>query len=174
MKIPQLVGITGLPRSGKDSVAQFLIAEHGGYRYAFADPIVNMLNAGFQQDFNSDYWVQRKEDQIPIIGKSPRELRQLLGTEWGRKLIHIDLWVSLALGEFIKNGPGMVIPDVRFPNEAKFVRERGVLIHVDGPRGVASNDHESNEPLAKLTSDLLIVNDGSLADLQYKVTGLFE
>ncbi len=106
--------------------------------------------------------------------KSPRELRQLLGTEWGRNMVDKDLWITLAKAERIENGPGMVIPDVRFPNEATFVRERGVLVHIDSPRGVVLNAHSSNVPLARLTDDLVIVNDGTLSDLQQKVEALFD
>ena len=175
MQKPSVVGIAGLPHSGKDTVAQFILAKFGGYRYAFADPIVRMLNAGFQTDFRSEEWVANKERPIPMAGnKSPRELRQLLGTEWGRNMVDKDLWITLAKAERIENGPGMVIPDVRFPNEATFVRERGVLVHIDSPRGVVLNAHSSNVPLARLTDDLVIVNDGTLAELQQKVEALFD
>ena len=175
MQKPSVVGIPGLPHSGKDTVAQFILAKFGGYRYAFADPIVRMLNAGFQTDFRSEEWVANKERPIPMAGnKSPRELRQLLGTEWGRNMVDKDLWITLAKAERIENGPGMVIPDVRFPNEATFVRERGVLVHIDSPRGVVLNAHSSNVPLARLTDDLVIVNDGTLAELQQKVEALFD
>lgn len=174
MGIPVIIGIAGLPRSGKDTVAAYLLAKHGGYRYAFADAIVRMLNAGFETDFDNEYWTEHKEDIIPAIGKSPRELRQLLGTEWGRNLINKDLWVTLALAKYIKQGPGMVIPDVRFQNEAKFVRDRGgVIIHVDGPHGVMSNTHVSNMPITRISADLVIQNTGSLVDLHHKVDELF-
>lgn len=175
MQKPLVVGIAGLPHSGKDTVAQFILAKFGGYRYAFADPIVRMLNAGFQTDFRSEEWVANKERPIPMAGnKSPRELRQLLGTEWGRNMVDKDLWITLAKAERIRNGPGMVIPDVRFPNEATFIRERGVLIHVEGPHGFVTHAHSSDTPLARLTDDLVIVNDGTLSDLQQKVEALFD
>ena len=176
MSLPPIVGITGLPRSGKDTVADFLLAKHRGtYKYSFAEPIVNMLNAGFSQDFRSDYWTERKGESIPLLGKSPRELMQTLGTEWGRQHVHPDVWVFLANQRFLKLGAGMVIPDVRFENEADFVRKyNGILIHVDNPATPPHNDHVSNSMLHRKPEDLLINNNGDLVELQQTVEGLFD
>ena len=176
MGIPVIVGITGLPRSGKDTVADFLIAKHPGtYKYSFAEPIVNMLNAGFNQDFRSDYWTERKKEPIPLLGKSPRELMQTLGTEWGRDHIHPDLWVFLAAQRFLKAGSGMIIPDVRFENEADFVRSRGgVLLHMSKFDAPLPNGHVSNAPVKQLERDIFVCNDGDLTTLQHNVEGIFD
>ena len=40
-----VIGLSGYASSGKDTVAQFLIEEHGFEKIAFADPIRNMLLA---------------------------------------------------------------------------------------------------------------------------------
>lgn len=175
MSLPVIVGITGLPRSGKDTVADFLIAKHPGtYKYSFAEPIVNMLNAGFNQDFRSDYWTERKKEPIPLLGKSPRELMQTLGTEWGRHHVHPDLWVFLAAQRFIQTGDGMIIPDVRFENEADFVRKRGgVIIHVS-KYDVKSTGHVSDNKISAATGDFGVINDGGLVELQHTVEGLFK
>jgi hypothetical protein len=45
---------------------------------------------------------QLKETPLPVIGKSPREIMQTLGTEWGRRLVNPDLWVCLAEREVEK------------------------------------------------------------------------
>lgn len=176
MGIPVIVGITGLPRSGKDTVADFLIAKHPGtYKYSFAEPIVNMLNAGFNQDFRSDYWTERKKEPIPLLGKSPRELMQTLGTEWGRHHVHPDLWVFLAAQRFIQTGDGMIIPDVRFENEADFVRKRGgVIIHVVGIREDRASEHDSDSGVRLELGDLRVSNSGDLSELQHTVEGLFD
>lgn len=176
MSLPPIVGITGLPRSGKDTVADFLLAKHRGtYKYSFAEPIVNMLNAGFSQDFRSDYWTERKGEPIPLLGKSPRELMQTLGTEWGRQHVHLDLWVFLANQRFLKLGAGMVIPDVRFENEAAFVRKYGgVLLHISKFDAPLSNGHVSNTPVKQIEGDIILCNDGGLAELQQNVEELFK
>lgn len=175
MNLPPIVGITGLPRSGKDTVADFLLAKHRGtYKYSFAEPIVDMLNVGFNQNFRSDYWTERKGEPIPLLGKSPRELMQTLGTEWGRQHVHPDLWVFLANQRFLKLGAGMIIPDVRFENEAAFVRKYGgVVVHMSKFNAPLPNEHVSNKPIVGNAGDLILCNDGDLAELQHNVEGLF-
>jgi hypothetical protein len=54
---------------------------------------------------------------------------QSLGTEWARKLVTEDVWMLMLRERLVKDmnkrGSPMVIDDLRFPNEAKMVRELG-------------------------------------------------
>lgn len=99
-------------------------------------------------------------NRIELIKLTPRKLLQLLGTECGRDIIHPNIWVNAlfsdykAKGEGIKdnifstpNGnvkmqlnplfdgeyfPNWIITDVRFPNEAQSIKDRGgILIRVN-------------------------------------------
>ena len=58
----------------------------------------------------------------------------------------------------------VVISDVRFQNEADFVRERGTLIHLTG-RGGIGQGHQSELGLDAMPSDITIANDGDLKKL---------
>jgi hypothetical protein len=130
---PPIIGFTGPPGAGKSLCAEVYRGVNGGYLYAFATPIKNMLRAGFGIDFEDPYWNDRdnKEKLIPAFGVSPRELMQTLGSNWGRELVNPDVWITLATGVLIKRGAGMVISDLRFENEAKWVRDRGgIVVHV--------------------------------------------
>ena len=117
MSRPPLIGIAGRARTGKDSVARFIIAAIGGYQYALADPIRAML-VPLGINLSDPYWQDRKEDIIPALGVSPRRMMQTLGTDWGRNMVNPEIWTLLAHARLICNGPGMVISDVRFENEA--------------------------------------------------------
>lgn len=167
---PPIIGLTGKARCGKDTVANFLIAAIGGYRYAFADPIRDMLHAGLGIDMNSAYWKDHKEEAIPAFGVSPRQMMQTLGTEWGRDLVNKDLWLLLAKGKLFRTGPGMVVTDVRFENEADWIRKMGGrIIHVlrDDTPAVAA--HSSEGGVARLNEDLVISNTGTIDELQHMV-----
>ncbi|ADC73170.1 conserved hypothetical protein (plasmid) [Thioalkalivibrio sp. K90mix] len=122
-----LIGISGPARSGKDATASILVAR-GFERIAFADPVKAAVGALFP---DVDHY-EDKERVIPEIGKSSRELQQTLGTEWGRHMVHPNLWLILAdraiEAAFAAGKPGVVISDVRFDNEAEFVRNRGGLV----------------------------------------------
>lgn len=169
---PSVIGLTGRARSGKDTVADFLIAARPGLRrYAFADPIRKML-IPLGVDLRDDYWVERKEETIPLINASPRRLMQTLGTEWGRNLIHPDLWLRFAEQDLLNNGPGVVITDVRFENEAEFVRKYGVLIHIKRERVDAVATHVSESGIAIHEGDFTLWNNGTLDSLQAAVESL--
>lgn len=162
---PAVIGIAGPARAGKDTLARFIIANIGGYRYSFADPIRAMLKAGFGIDMSEPYWLERKEEVIAALGKSPRQLMQTLGTEWGRDLVHPDVWLLLGLNQLMSAGPGMVIPDVRFGNEAAWVRKHGVLVHVRRGDAPAVNAHASEAGIEVGEGEIVFKNDGSIEDL---------
>ena len=172
MPQPPLIGIAGRARSGKDTVANFIIAAIGGYRYSFADPIRAML-VPLGVDMNDPYWQARKEDVIPALGVSPRRMMQTLGTEWGRQLINPDLWIIMAHQRLLQNGPGMVIPDVRFENEAAWIRKHGGwIIHVIRPEAKAVEAHASEDGIEILDADAQLFNSGTLEELQLSVRKL--
>ena len=78
-----LIGITGPAFSGKDTIANHLCLTHGYFTCeAFADPLRDGLSALFGL-FPHHFDAKHKETVIEWIGKSPRELLQTLGTQWG-------------------------------------------------------------------------------------------
>lgn len=161
-----IIGLAGPARSGKDTVASFIIAAVGGYRYAFADPIRQML-VPLGIDMNDPYWQERKEKIIPALNASPRKLMQTLGTEWGRQLIDPNIWLTLASQRLLTRGAGMVIPDVRFENEAEWVRNKGGrIIHVVRANPAQVETHVSENGVAKDPLDAILFNSGTLEELQ--------
>lgn len=176
----KVIGVAGHARAGKDTIAGWLVKERGARSYSFAFPIkmalTNLLRIEWQTWFGPE-----KELPIPEIGKSPRELAQTLGTEWGRNLVHPDLWVIIAKMSLDPSAAELrdatyVIPDVRFENEAAFVREHGTLVHVyrdgaDGKVGIIGHESESGVQFAP--GDILISNNGTIEDLHHKLGALF-
>ena len=179
----QLIGIHGKARSGKTSVATWLGKNRDAFAAAFADPIkqtiVNLF--GLTWDYFHDAGL--KEAPIHGIGRSPRYLAQSLGTEWGRDLVHPDIWVFamqqyLAAGKvWGKLGQMIVIHDLRFENEAKWIREHGTVLHITRPGAdgnVGIEGHASEAGIVPVAGDLLIRNDGSLEDLYGALEALFK
>lgn len=170
-----LIGLAGAARSGKTTAAQHLAVLFGFIHYALAQPLKQMLAQGFNL---SDAHLEGslKEQPLPWLGKSPRELLQLLGTEWGRGMVHSDLWLLLAeqnlasLANCYPGGRGIVISDLRFENEAAFVRQRGgAVVHILRPDAQAVHAHSSEAGIAIRDNDLVIHNEGDLADFLHAV-----
>lgn len=122
-----LIGLHGRARAGKDTVADLLCRHHGYVKLAFATPIKEaLIYSGLCR--REDLDGADKETPLPHLGVSPRHLMQTLGTEWGRKLIRPDVWIlrlDQALQQYWKFTKHVVITDVRFENEAEYVRRLG-------------------------------------------------
>lgn len=157
-----IIGIAGPAHCGKDAAADYLLKHLTNYKKAsFADPMKTMLKVGLGLTDNQLYGDQ-KEKIDSRYGWSPRHMMQTIGTEWGRQMIDPDIWVK-AMEHHV--AACTIIPDIRFENEAAFVRERGKLIHIVGrERGIESN-HLSETGVEITSDDIIIINDGSLNDL---------
>lgn len=165
-----IIGIAGHARAGKDTIAQIIQQEYRCMTYAFAEPLKAMLRAiGLdEQDLNG--W--RKDEPNNDFQATPRHMMQTLGTEWGRDTINDNIWVIAAaqrIKQMHRSQPDatILITDVRFQNEADFVRKNGFLIHVERPiQRIDGSTHRSENRLSMLDRDYYIINDGGLDDLR--------
>lgn len=158
-----LIGISGKAGSGKDTAACYFVNNHGFLQYAIAGPLKRALEVlGIHEPRDRNL----KEALIPGRAYSYRRAAQKLGTEWAREL-DIDFWLNLAKDYYESAAWSVVISDVRFENEAAFVRERGgLVIHLRGRSANVDNaGHPSEQGLEVHESDCVISNTGSLESL---------
>lgn len=172
-----LIGITGRARSGKDTIGSYLLETYAYHRVSFAEPLRRFVCNLIGIDRRALDFV--KEDPVPWLGKSPRQMLQTMGTEWGRMLVNENIWVLVAMDEVRRvtqiTGRPSVITDVRFDNEADAIRQRGGrIIHVARPDAVAVAAHASEAGVHKEHGDFTVINDGSLTDLYAKVDEIME
>lgn len=172
-----LIGLAGRAGSGKDTVAEMVASAVGlmGERAqvtGFAEPLYEAVSAITGIPVHQLHDRRFKEEIIPWLGKSPRQLLQTLGTEWGRNTIHPDLWVRVTM-EKVRAAPGttFLITDVRFDNEARAIRGAGGRVfrvirpgHECLAAGAAQ--HESEAGVNDGLIDGVIVNDGTLEQLR--------
>ena len=169
----QLIGLTGRAGTGKDTIADFLVETHGFVKLAFADPIKDGIKAMLGLSGDDITNSANKEDKVDWLGCSPRHAMQTLGTDWGRDMIHPNLWLNITARRVHKimampamhHIAGIVISDVRFENEADWVRAHGGQVwHVRraacGLAG-ATATHISEQTIPRHAADRIIANDGS-------------
>jgi hypothetical protein len=99
-------------------------------------------------------------------------LLQRLGTECGRELISDTVWIDAALNnvELDDHYKSIVVTDVRFPNEAQAIKDRGGYIFRIEREGVGpANDHPSEIALDNWIFDCIIDNDGTPEELVTRV-----
>ncbi len=174
-----LIGLAGRARSGKDTVGDWLETQYGFERTAFASPLKTGVRAMFgltRAHTDGDL----KEEVIPHLGVSPRQLMQWLGTEYGRDLIGPTVWIDVVLERWRalcgkKHNPLLVVTDVRFNNEAEALRQQGgVIIHIERPDLPEVAAHTSEQGVEVLPDDMLICNDSTLDDLLRKVNATLD
>ena len=168
-----LIGLTGHAGSGKDTVRQILEGRAGFDGIAFADPVREMLGVLLDNCQIHRSWMSardRKEDPMPKLGVSYRKLAQTLGTDWGCNMVDSDLWVKVAasridqLDEIATNG--IVVSDVRYPNEAAMIKQRGGHIwRILRPGVDTVRSHSSEAHIGTLPYDYVIDNRGSIENL---------
>jgi hypothetical protein len=179
-----IVGITGRAQHGKDTLAQMLqrhlekqLLDVRIYRFAGAlkrlllvvNPVITpILRYG-------EIITQLGEEEAKLQYPEIRRLLQQLGTGV-RDIVGEDAWVRALERELDERwadnplGPPdiIIIPDVRFPNEADWVRvaRSGILVRVVRP-GVEAADptHESERYVDTLRVDYEVLNDRTLRKL---------
>lgn len=174
-----IVGLTGRKRSGKDTAAQ--VFEASGYTsLSFATMLKAMLATMLEMQGVEEDTIFRmlhddlKEVPTPFLnGQTPRHAMQTLGTEWGRKLIHPDIWVDATM-RAAEQFDRVIIPDVRFPNEVEAVASRGGWVYRIVREGVEVDDHESEILIDGLEVDGEIYNAASSSrEFQGEIVVLF-
>lgn len=179
-----IVGLCGFIGSGKGTVADILVRDHGFIKESFANSVKDAVSVIFGWNriqlegatAESRAWRETKDEWWShALDKefTPRLALQLMGTEAGRDVFHQDLWIH-TLFRRVDPNENYVIADVRFPNEIRQIQNYGgKCIRVRrGPDPDLSNAHKSETALLEASYDYTIENDGSLTDLSNRVDNL--
>lgn len=171
------IALTGKMRSGKDTVAMHLAFEHGfEYPIAFGDKLKRTFHELFP-------WVSAQS--------KPREGYQRFG-QLIREEFDENVWVkhlasTVELLEDSRKTRGIVITDLRQPNEYEWCHANGfIIVRVTAPdelriaRAKAAGDvftddelsHETERYVDEFEADYEIVNDGTVDELKAKIDEL--
>lgn len=165
-----IIGLAGRARAGKDTVANTLKEHYQCTTYSFATPFKQALSTMLGISLH-ELEAASKDDQVSQYGCTYRHKMQSLGTEWGRDQIHPDIWVIRAqqlLKELNAQKPDytIIVTDVRFANEADFIRQHGTLVHIIREDAGIQSCHRSENNLYIKDNDLVIHNGSGLAELR--------
>jgi len=159
-----LIGLVGYPGSGKDALAAELCRWAGFTRYAFGDAVKSLLLATDKTYGDS---LERLEDWKRRGLHETREKLQRLGQRL--RDFDEDFWVK-SLPKTLADRA--VVTDLRYPNEADWIRERGgfiVAIHRKDHGPVNSHPSERNTGLIIEAADLHFENNGTVPELAARV-----
>lgn len=180
--MPQIIALSGSARSGKDTVADYLVKNYGYVKVSFADPMRKALYALNPNISVVGMGIVPLANAVDNVGwellksESPdvRPLMQRMGTEVGRAMFGQNVWVDRALSE-AENYEKVVIADCRFPNEADAVKAYGGMVwRIERPGVAPANSHISETALDSYEFDLLIANSGTLENLWESVDSVLD
>ena len=171
-----LIGFCGIPDCGKSTAARHLHETRGFAWVNISHPIKAMLRGLYEWCGLESAEIERRIDgdlkNIPdplLNGKTPRYAMQTLGYEW-RNLIHTELFAD-RWGDRVMTFDNVASDSMRYPNEMPALRRAGgILVEIQRPGLVETTGHPAENQ--KLDPDHVIVNDGSIEDLQAKVDEL--
>jgi dephospho-CoA kinase len=169
-----IIGLSGYAQSGKDTVAERLVTQHGFERIAFADPIRSMVYA-MNPKINGTPLVDLVDEYGWDIAKKKPEVRELLQSLGYAARVHLgeDIWVSAVLRKMWDKSQRYVITDVRFLNEAGTVKVlKGKVWRVERPGIDAANAHISEWEMNEYKFDETLGNDGTVEQLNFLVDTL--
>lgn len=137
---------------------------------SFAAPLKNMariLCAAMGVDLDS---ADKEKPLAELFGRSPRYLYRTLGLDWGRKLVHPDLWTRcllLSAERHARLGGVSVVDDMRYKNEYDALKAAKVVtVYVNRPD--CPEDPEEPKEITPEMCDVVIQNTGTLKDLEQR------
>lgn len=182
-----IIGLVGYIGSGKGTVRDILVKDHGYHGFAFADALKDAVSTIFlwprdllegdtilSRDFREKvdpWWSEKFGYEV-----TPRLILQKMGTEACRHGISDNIWIT-ALEKRIQGYDDVVISDVRFPNEIDFIRSAGgVIVRVkrgaDPSPEQLKNLHISETAWNAYNPDYVILNDKDIEGLKLCVASL--
>lgn len=168
----------------------YYLGEHGETNQVYVDNFPSKEAAvSFAESYNTSLLKYISEE----IKLTPRLILQLLGTDGMRDVLHPDIHVLATLKAYDEactthagwgdnmgyqeadEEPFWLIPDVRFPNEAEAVKERGgKVIRIERIGMDTSDNHPSETALDSYERfDYTIHNTGDLVELVGLVRNIY-
>jgi hypothetical protein len=135
-----IIGICGFIGSGKDTIADYLVNNHGFRRESFANTLKDAVSSVFGWDREllegrtkeARAWREQVDEwwstKLNIPNLTPRWVLQYWGTEVCRKGFHDDIWITSLENKIRKTKDDIVISDCRFPNEIKSIKDTGGIV----------------------------------------------
>jgi dephospho-CoA kinase len=171
------IALTGKLRSGKDTAANNLYIRHSFNQVAFGDALKKNAHATFP-------WVSEYSKPRALYQQFGQLMRQIDPDVW---IKHAERAVKGAIDYNVNTGAdkvGVVISDLRQPNEYEWARAHGfTIIRVTAPdedrlfrAKLAGDDfteadleHETESHIDGFTVDYTVVNGGTIDELTTQI-----
>lgn len=174
---PFTIGITGAIGSGKNTAGDFISLVLGLPQYSFAAPLKEAITHLFGVSPETLDSHEGKANLNEFWGISPRNMMREVSESCIKPKYGQDFWIRRAeqiISSSDTCSKGVIVTDVRFENEAEFIREHGILIHISRQNNPHSNQMSShvsdNGVILRLDKgDGQVLNDSDLSCLYDRI-----
>ena len=189
----RIVGFIGNIKVGKTTAAKYLV-EQGYVRLRFAQALKDMLEFGLNIPNEYIDGSKKNEPCEQLCWRTTRHAMMTLGTEWGRNMIHPDIWVKALERELFleieQGGYNFVIDDFRFLSEVEWLRnlklvsqwplelqnkwpiEQCIIRIIRGSEKII--EHQSEIEQGSIKSDWAIFNNDSVESMYKSIDEVLE
>lgn len=171
--LPKVIGICGLKRCGKDTLARYFVDHHGYKHCKIADDLKKVVQVLF--GFTDGQLETDEKDQVdPSWNITPRSAMQFFGTEVMQYKIQEILpdvqrnfWIMSFIKKHLHTQP-IVISDLRFLHEydalMKASQSNMLVIRVERDSCVNCS-HASEQEHKDIPANMVIHNNGNIEEL---------
>jgi hypothetical protein len=130
-----IIGIAGRKQAGKTFAAKHIQSKmQGAVLVNFSDALKEIVLRCFvpsEWGLTVDALVyDENKSAVTPCGLTIRELLQKVGTEWFRSVCP-DVWIRTyyhKISNLLEDSNVVITPDVRFPNEVRFIQQQGGVV----------------------------------------------
>jgi hypothetical protein len=167
---PVIIGFGHMARTGKSAAARILVDRHGFVERSMVEKVnavIYATNAAARELVDRHGWEGAK-DAHPSVRRAQEDMGAALRKHFGS-----DVLIRDVLGRCEPAGR-YVVPNVRFPEEAKAILGLGgKVVRIDRPGAEPAPGCRSERALAAFDGwSAVISNDGTLDDLAARVAAL--
>jgi hypothetical protein len=155
----KIIGFSGFMGSGKDTAALITVHAYPNLKFrqvSFADALKQAYSVmtGIPWHNTKEF----KENICPVFKIARREVLQRMGTNALRNNFDKDIWINIVKHRYPEGN--LVISDVRFDNEAKWIRDNGgTVIQIQRTDNMAKSIWAYHESENGVKGDFVVKND---------------
>ena len=150
----RVIAFAGPAGVGKSTAAVFLQNEArlGKVQIlSFAKPMRRMVATLLPLGMGAFTQDNKNNPEHGLCGKTPRQLLETIGTEWGKEMIGENIWLDIVANQ-INSGAfdTYAIDDLRTDAEAIYLKEKfnATIIHLSRPGIDYKRDHITSSPIS--------------------------
>lgn len=139
-----IIGISGKIGAGKDTLAAAIIKSDKRFvQKSFAFKLKQIVSIISGTSIEDNLSQEGKKKVSKIFNLSLGEMQQIIGTRVFRDNFDEQVWIKALFSDYNHETDYWVISDVRFKNEANFVKQMGgLLVRIEGdPAKIRENSN---------------------------------